>query len=171
VNVRRTLMALTVAALVAMSPATAEAGGRPHGMTPAAYRALIAKGQAFNARYGQSAVHGYPASANQALLERSQALNDRYGNAVTRLTPEQFAGLWLAGGSKLTPEALNALVVRGEAMNRSLAAPAQQPATHTRFAWADFGVGLGAMAGAVLVLGGIGVAVRSGRRSSVAQTG
>jgi hypothetical protein len=164
-------MAVTITALVGLLPAAATAGGRPHGMSPAAYKALVAQGRALNARYGASPLHGYPASANQALLERSQALNDRFGNAVTRLSPEQFAGLWLAGGSKLTPEALNALVVRSEALNRSAPGRIPQPAGHSSFAWDDFGVGIGAMAAAVSLLCGIGLAVRSGRRSSVAQTG
>ena len=92
---RRTLAALSAGLVVAALPAAALAAGRPQAMPPAAYRALVAKGQAMNARYG---------------------------NALTRLSAQAFAELWQDGGSKLTPAALNELLVRSQAMNAAAAA-------------------------------------------------
>jgi hypothetical protein len=54
---------------------------------------------------------------SSALMTRDEALNQRYGNAVTRLTPQEFKALYQAGGDRLTPQELAALVARGEALN------------------------------------------------------
>jgi hypothetical protein len=180
-------------------------------MPPAAYRALVAKGQAMNARYGNALTrlsaqafaelwsdggsrltpaalnellvrsqamnaaaaaqfHGLPPAAAGALEAQGKALNARYGNAVTRLTPKEFAELWQDGGSKLTPEALNELLVRSQAMNKAAAAATTPSVTagSTSFAWDDFGIGVAATLGMVLLLGGIAVAARSARRTRVA---
>jgi hypothetical protein len=63
---------LGVAALVA--PASALAGN--HNMSTQAYRALVAKGQALNERYGGS--HNMSRSAYNALVQTGQAENQRY---------------------------------------------------------------------------------------------
>ena len=63
---------LGVAALVA--PTSALAGN--HNMSSQAYRALVAKGQALNERYGGS--HNMSRSAYDALVQTSQAKNQRY---------------------------------------------------------------------------------------------
>jgi hypothetical protein len=55
----------------------------------------------------------------QALTARSQRLNDRYGNAVTRLSPVEFTALWQAGGHRMDPDELVALVTRSEAINEA----------------------------------------------------
>jgi hypothetical protein len=212
VNARRIITAL-IAGFVVLLPASALAGGRPQSMSPAAYQALVARGQAMNARYGNAVTHlsssafaelwndggskfdsaalvalvtrskamntaasaqfhGLPPAAYQALVAQGRALDTRYGDAVTELTPQQFAGLYLAGGSKLSPQALNALVARSEAMNRAARSDVSEgPATvssPSNFAWDDFGIGAAAAIGLILLVGGIGVAARFGRRPGVA---
>jgi hypothetical protein len=114
-----------------------------HGLTPAAYAALVAQGRALDARYG---------------------------NAVTRLTPQQFTELYRDGGSKLTPRALNALAVRSEALNKlaSTTTPALAPVVVTvgdgGFDWGDAGIGGAAVFALALVAAGGIVLVRDGRR-------
>jgi hypothetical protein len=56
-------------------------------------------------------------------------------------------------------------------MNRMAAAgTTTSPVTTggTPFAWDDFGIGVAAALGAILLLGGIAVAARTGRRTGVA---
>ena len=95
---------------------------------------------------------GMTPAAQRALDIRSEALNTRYGSAA----------------STLPPEALDALVARSEGMNdhaRTLRAAA--PAASASFAWDDFGVGMAAAFGLVLLLGGLAFAVRTGLRKQV----
>jgi hypothetical protein len=143
--VRRTLAALAIGAVLAGETATAASAGVPEGMTKAAYRALHI---------------------------RSEALNNLYGNAVTRLSPAQFAAYWNAGASRLSPDAFNALVVRSEGLNsygKTLQAstPVASTSASTSFAWDDFGIGMAAAFGLVLLTGGLAVAVRTGTRKRV----
>jgi hypothetical protein len=138
--VRRTLAALAIGAVLAGETATAASPGVPEGMTKAAYRALHI---------------------------RSEALNNLYGNAVTRLLPAQFAASWDAGASRLSPSELNALLVRSKGLNsygKTLQAPTPVASTSasTSFAWDDFGIGMAAAFGLVLLTGGLAVAVRTG---------
>jgi hypothetical protein len=77
--------------------------------------ALAAPSAAFSS--GSSSTHNMSSTAYQALVAKSQSLNDRYGNAVTALSSKQFIELWKDGGSKYSPEALNQMVVLGQAMN------------------------------------------------------
>jgi hypothetical protein len=143
--VRRTLAALAIGAVLAGETATAASAGMPEGMTKAADRALHI---------------------------RSEALNNLYGNAVTRLSPAQFAAYWNAGASRLSPDAFNALVVRSEGLNsygKTLQAstPVASTSASTSFAWDDFGIGMAAAFGLVLLTGGLAVAVRTGTRKQV----
>jgi hypothetical protein len=143
--VRRTLAALAIGAVLAGETATAASAGVPEGMTKAADRALHI---------------------------RSEALNNLYGNAVTRLSPAQFAAYWNAGASRLSPDAFNALVVRSEGLNsygKTLQAstPVASTSASTSFAWDDFGIGMAAAFGLVLLTGGVAVAVRTGTRKRV----
>ena len=143
--VRRTLAVLAIGAVLAGETATAASAGVPEGTTDAAYRALHI---------------------------RSEALNNLYGNAVTRLSPAQFAAYRDAGASHLSPDAFNALVVRSEGMNsygKTLQAPTPVASTSasTSFAWDDFGLGMAAAFGLVLLTGGLAVAVRTGTRKRV----
>ena len=143
--VRRTLAALAIGAVLAGETATAASAGVPEGMTNAAYRALHI---------------------------RSEALNNLYGNAVTRLSPAQFAAYWNAGASRLSPDEFNALVVRSEGLNsygKTLQAstPVASTSASTAFAWDDFGIGMAAAFGLVLLTGGLAVAVRTGTRKQV----
>jgi hypothetical protein len=143
--VRRTLAALAIGAVLAGETATAASAGVPEGMTKAAYRALHI---------------------------RSEALNNLYGNAVTRLSPAQFAAYWNAGASRLSPDEFNALVVRSEGLNsygKTLQAstPVASTSASTSFAWDDFGIGMAAAFGLVLLTGGLAVAVRTGTRKRV----
>jgi hypothetical protein len=143
--VRRTLAAIAIGAVLAGETATAASAGVPEGMTKAAYRALHI---------------------------RSEALNNLYGNAVTRLSPAQFAAYWNAGASRLSPDEFNALVVRSEGLNsygKTLQAstPVASTSASTSFAWDDFGIGMAAAFGLVLLTGGLAVAVRTGTRKRV----
>ena len=143
--VRRTLAALAIGAALAGATATAASAGVPEGMTKAAYRALHI---------------------------RSEALNNLYGNAVTRLSPAQFAAYWNAGAWRLSPDEFNALLVRSEGLNsygktRQASTPVASTPASTSFAWDDFGIGMAAAFGLVLLTGGLAVAVRSGTRKRV----
>ena len=143
--VRRTLAALAIGAVLAGETATAASAGVPEGMTKAAYRALHI---------------------------RSEALNNLYGNAATRLSPAQFAAYWNAGASRFSPDEFNALVVRSEGLNsygKTLQAstPVASTSASTSFAWDDFGIGMAAAFGLVLLTGGLAVAVRAGTRKQV----
>ena len=140
--VRRTLAALAIGAVLVGVTATAASAGVPEGMTKAEYRALQI---------------------------RSEALNNLYGNAVTRLSPAQFAAYWNAGGSRLSPDAFDALAVRSEGLNRAgktlqSSTPVASTSASTSFAWDDFGIGMAAAFGLVLLTGGLAVAVRTGTR-------
>jgi hypothetical protein len=143
--VRRTLAALAIGAVFAGATATAASAGVPEGMTKAEYRALQI---------------------------RSEALNNLYGNAVTRLSPAQFAAYWNAGASRLSPDEFNALVVRSEGLNSygktlQTSTPLASTSAPTSFAWDDFGIGMAAAFGLVLLTGGLAVAVRTGTRKRV----
>ena len=143
--VRRTLAALAIGAVFAGATATAASAGVPEGMTKAEYRALQI---------------------------RSEALNNLYGNAVTRLSPAQFAAYWNAGASRLSPDEFNALVVRSEGLNSygktlQTSTPLASTSASTSFAWDDFGIGMAAAFGRVLLTGGLAVAVRTGTRKRV----
>ena len=143
--VRRTLAALAIGAVLAGATATAASAGVPKGMTKDQYRALQI---------------------------RSEALNNLYGNAVTRLPPAQFAAYWNVGASRLSPDEFNALVVRSEGLNtygKTLQAstPVASTSASTPFAWDDFGIGMAAAFGLVLLTGGLAVAVRTGTRKRV----
>ena len=143
--VRRTLAALAIGAVLAGETATAASAGVPEGMTKAADRALHI---------------------------RSEALNNLYGNAVTTLSPAQFAAYWNAGASRLSPDEFNALVVRSEGLNsyrKTLQAstPVASTSASTSFAWDDFGIGMAAAFGLVLLTGALAVAVRTGTRNRV----
>ena len=99
---------------------------------------------------------GMTKAAYRALHIRSEALNNLYGNAVTRLSPDEF----------------NALVVRSEGLNsygKTLQAstPVASTSASTSFAWDDFGIGMAAAFGLVLLTGGLAVAVRTGTRKRV----
>ena len=99
---------------------------------------------------------GTTKAASRALHIRSEALNNLYGNAVTRLSPDEF----------------NALVVRSESLNgygKTLQAstPVASTSASTSFAWDDFGIGMAAAFGLVLLTGGLAVAVRTGTRNRV----
>ena len=143
--VRRTLVALAIGAALAGATATAASAGVPDGMTKAEYRALQI---------------------------RSEALNNLYGNAVTRLSPAQFAAYWNAGAWRLSPDEFNALVVRSEGLNsygKTLQAstPASSTSASKSFAWDDFGIGMAAAFGLLLLTGGLAVAFRTGTRKRV----
>ena len=143
--VRRTLAALTIGAVLAGGTAAAASAGVPEGMTKA---------------------------ADRALQIRSEALNNLHGNAVTRLSPAQFAANWNASASRLAPDAFNALAVRSEGLNsygKTLQAstPVASTPASTSFAWDDFGTGMAAAFGLLLLTGGLVVAVRTGTRRQV----
>jgi hypothetical protein len=143
--VRRTLAALAIGAVLAGATATTVSAGVPKGITKAEYRALQI---------------------------RSEALNNLYGNAVTRLSPAQFAAYWNAGAWRLSPDEFNALVVRSEGLNSygktlQTSTPVASTSASTSFAWDEFGIGMAAAFGLVLLTGGLAVAVRTGTRKRV----
>ena len=115
--------------------------------------AVLAGATATAASAGVS--EGMTRAADRALHIRSEALNN-HGNAVTRLSPD----------------ALNALAVRSEGLNsygKTLQAstPVASTSASTSFAWDDFGIGMAAAFGLVLLTGGLAVAVRTGTRKRV----
>jgi hypothetical protein len=100
-----------------------------------------------------SVPEGMTKAEYRALHVRSEALSNRYGDAVTRLSPD----------------VLNALAVRSEGLNRygktrQASAPVAATPASTSFAWDDFGTGVAAAFGLVVLTGGLAVAVRSGTR-------
>jgi hypothetical protein len=118
-----------------------------------------------------------PAGMSQpeyALKIRSEALNRLYGNAVTGLSPQRFKELYEAGGNRMTPQAVAALVARSEALNRQYVLErtsrptkvGEQP-TGNGFDWGDFGIGAAAMLGLVLLSGGLLAAAYLGRKMGV----
>ena len=116
--------------------------------------AVLAGGTATAASAGVP--EGMTKAAYRALRVRSEALNNLYGNAATRLSPD----------------ALNALAVRSEGLNsygKTLQASTPEASTSasTSFAWDDFGIGMAAAFGLVLLTGGLVVAVRTGTRKRV----
>ena len=128
---------------------------------------------AASAQAATSVPAGMSQSAYRALMIRSEALNAAYGNAVTRLSPQQFKGLYEAGGNLMEPQAFAALVARGEALNRSSGLDraseptkvVEQPAVSgSDFGWRDFGFGAAAMLGLVLLTGGLVAGTYFGRR-------
>jgi hypothetical protein len=97
-----------------------------------------------------------PNAADRALHVRSAALNRLHGDAATR--PSR--------------DALNALAVRSEALNSygqtlQKATPVASTPASTSFAWDDFGTGMAAAFGLVLLMGGLVVALRAGTRRRV----
>jgi len=122
--------------------------------------AALAIGAALAGETATAASAGVPEgmtkTADRALHIRSEALNNLHGNAVTRHSPD----------------ALNALAVRSEGMNsygKTLQASTSAASTRasTSFAWDDFGTGMAAAFGLVLLTGGLAVAVRTGTRKRV----
>jgi hypothetical protein len=143
--VRRTLAALAIGAVLAAGTATAASAGVPKGMTKDEHRALQIRGK---------------------------ALNNLYGNAVTRLSPAHFAAYWNAGAWRLSPDEFNALVVRSEGLNSygktmQASTPVSSTSASTSFAWDDFGIGMAAAFGLLLLTGGLALAVRTGTRKRV----
>ena len=61
--------------------------------------------------------YGMSQAEYRALLLRGKALNRMYGNSVTHLSATQFKALYNAGGSNVAPQALAAVVARGQALN------------------------------------------------------
>ena len=80
----------TLAAFVALASSAQASSTKPAGVTRAEYAAVLA---------------------------RSEALNETYSNALTRLSPERFATLWKAGGARLEPQELVALITRSKGLN------------------------------------------------------
>ena len=122
--------------------------------------AALAVGAALAGTTATAASAGVPEGMTKAeyraLHIRSEALSNRDGNAVTRLSPD----------------ALNALAVRSEALNSYAKTPqASTPVASTRastsFAWDDFAVGMAAAFGLLLLTGGLAVAIRTGTRRRV----
>ena len=138
----------TVGAVVALAGSAQAATSTPAGMTKSSYRALMI---------------------------RSEALNELHGNAVTRLSPQQFTGLYRAGASRMAPQAFAALVARSAALNRqSRLDRTSQPTTVVEqptgsgsgFDWGDFGIGAAAMLGLVVLSGGLLAGAYFGRRTA-----
>jgi len=140
----------TVSALTALAGVAQAGTSRPPSMSKAEYRALMLRSEALNQRYGlgpQRAVpQGMTAAEYRALRIRDHELNRLYGPAE----------------SLMTPAALRALTLRGEAMHKTYgldkqkaAAVTSQPTNSTRgFAWGAFGIGAAVMFGLALLAGG-----------------
>ena len=129
---------------------------------------------AASAQAATSAPAGMTQSEYRALMIRSEALNELHGNAVTRLSPQQFTGLYRAGASRMAPQAFAALVARSAALNRQSRLDTSQPTTVVEqptgsgsgFDWGDFGIGAAAMLGLVVLSGGLLAGAYFGRRTA-----
>ena len=102
------------------------------------------------------APEGMTKSAQRAIDARGEALNALYGTAVSRVSPDVF----------------DALVVRGEGMNRygetlQASAPLASAPAPASFAWDDFGTGVAAAFIVILLTGGLAIAVRTATRKRV----
>ena len=122
--------------------------------------AALAIGAALAGATATAAAAGVPDGMTKAeyraLHIRSEALSNRYSSAVSRLSPD----------------ALNALAVRSQALNsygktRQPSTPVASTPASTSFAWDDFVVGMAAAFGLFLLAGGFAVAVRTGTRKRV----
>jgi hypothetical protein len=122
--------------------------------------AALAIGAVVAGATATAASAGVPEGMNKAeygaLHIRSEALNNLYGDAVTRLSPDAF----------------KALAVRSEGLNNygetlQASTPVASTSASTSFAWDDFGIGMAAAFGLVLLTGGLAVAVRTGTRKRV----
>ena len=98
-----------------------------------------------------------PDDAYRALQVRSEGLSTLYRDGAPKVAP--------------APDWVNALVARSEGLNGyqtlPAATPAASPSASTSFAWDDFGIGMAAGLGLVLLAGGLVVAVRAGTRNRV----
>jgi hypothetical protein len=132
-------------------------------------------------------VSGPTASQLQALEVRGQALNQLCGDSTLR--PDAYRALCGSTGAATRPTAaeLNALEIRGQALNQLCdgnrfasaagftAVCGGEPVSRSvrvvsaaGFDWGDFGIGVVAAFGAVLLAGGVAAGVHFGRsRSSV----
>ena len=105
------------------------------------------------------APEGMTKAEYRALHIRSEALNDLHGNA----------------GTRPSADALNALAVRSEGMNRYAetlqgSTPVASTSASTSFAWDAFGIGMAAAFALVLLTGGLAIAVRTGTRKRVSMS-
>jgi hypothetical protein len=129
---------------------------------------------------------GNPTPAQLRAMEvRGQAMNHLCGDSTLRA--DAYRALCGSAGASTQPTAaeLNALEIRGQALNElchgskfasaeGFAAVCGGAATQsvrlvssTGFHWGDFGIGVVAAFGAVLLAGGIAAGVHYGRRHSV----
>jgi len=115
-------------------------------LSPQALNALVTRSEALNRV-------SLPSSADREIVAKGQAMNARYGNAVTALSSKQFIELYNDGGSKMSPQALNALVSEGQALN-SRGIPSSPTITieNPGFQWGDFGLGAAVAAVAMILL-------------------
>jgi hypothetical protein len=142
-------------------------------LSPAGYRAVC----------GTAHVVGRPTSAQLNALEiQGQAMNQLCSDSTLR--PDGYKALCGSTGSagRLTASQLNALETRGQAMNQlcagkfasvesfnalcgsgSTASQAVRVVPANGFDWNDFGIGVAAAFGAVLLAGGIAAGVHYGR--------
>jgi len=119
---------LGVAALVA--PTSALAGN--HNMSSQAYRALVAKGQALNERYGGS--HNMSRSAYDALVQTSEAKNQRYAIfAQGQALDERYVNLsygppdgWYPYAVSLTQQSRQPILIDGRSPDTVDASVANQ---------------------------------------------
>ena len=191
-NISQTMLRIgtVLGTIVVLASSAQAATSRPAGMSRPEYRALMIRSEALNALYGldktvvlgasAQAATSRPAGMSQpeyrALMIRSEALNTLYGNAVTRLSPQQFRGLYRAGAYLMSPQEFAALVARSEALNRQSwlyrtgqrTTVVEQPTgSGDGFDWGDFGIGAAAMLALVTLTAGLFAAAQFGRRTRV----
>jgi hypothetical protein len=115
-------------------------------MSPQALNALMTRSQKLNST-------SQPSSGSGSLMAQSRALNARYGNAVTALSSKEFIDLYKDGGSKMSPQALNALVTEGQALDaRGIPSSPTITIDNPGFQWGDFGLGAAVAAAAMILL-------------------
>jgi hypothetical protein len=141
-------------------------------LTAAGYRALC----------GTTRVSGRPAASQlQALEVQGQAMNQLCSDSTLR--PDGYRALCGSAGAATRPTGaeLNALEIRGQAMNTlcdnkfasaegfaavcsgASVARSVRVVSATGFHWGDFGIGVVAAFGAVLLAGGVAAGIHYGR--------
>jgi hypothetical protein len=155
-SARRTVVTIGALLLVAGGSVAAAANSRPAGLSAQAYRAMMIRGEALNARYGL----GNPTGPSKADLLRAAALDKRYGNAWTRVSNPEFRTLVSAFGTdvttSMTPQQARAELARGQGLNQlaeryaSSAGPVSSGSAGG-FDWGDAGIGAAGAFGVVLI--------------------
>jgi hypothetical protein len=167
--IKRVATTLTAGLLLAVAFAgAAQAGnGTPKGMTTQEWKAMQARSQAWNRYYHLGAFSKGGTAVRQAEERRAQATNRFYklgtNSAAVRAADERraqatnrFYNLGTNGAAVRSADER-----RAQAVNRYFHLGSYAVIRDSSgFGWTDAGIGAGAMLGAIILAGGLGVGVR-----------